>query len=119
MGTLLKSVLAIAVLTTVTFDGISIATTSVQLQDDAHTAAQVGNDAFRNSGSATAAIRAIEGYVHGTKDQLVSAHSYIDGHHSVEVTLERRAPTILAGMIPQWHSQTHPRVTVTTKDAIS
>jgi len=116
---LTKWVVAIAVLCIVAFDGFSIVTASVRINDDAATAARIGNETYQNSSSQTAAIRAVESFVHTTSDRLISVRVLDGSHHSIEVTLGRTAPTILASVIPQFRLSTHPQATVIGTDPIS
>ena len=119
LTSLTKWVVAIALLCIAAFDGFSLATASVHVHDDAETAARIGNETYQNSSSQTAAIRAVESFVQTTSDRLISVRVLAGSHHSIEVTLGRTAPTILASVIPQFRSSTHPQATVIGTDPIT
>lgn len=119
LGSLTKWLLSLTIVCVIAFDGLSIATASVRVHDDATNAARIGNEAYQNSSSAVAAIRAVESFVLTTADQLISVRVLPGTQHAIEVTLARKAPTIVAGAIPQLRPDTHPRATVIGTDAIS
>ena len=119
LGSLTRWLLSFVIVCVVAFDGLSMATASVRVHDDATNAARIGNEAYQNSSSAVAAIRAVESFVLTTADQLISVRVLPGTHHAVEVTLARKTPTIVAGAIPPLRADTRPLATVIATDAIS
>jgi len=119
LSSLTRTVLVIGIICAVMFDVMSMTSASVHVHDDAVSAAQLGNEAFRNSASQAAAIKAVESFVKTTPDRLVSIRVMPGDHHSIEVTLERRSPTIVVGLIAPLRTYAHPRATVTGIDPVS
>jgi|APCry1669188879_1035177.scaffolds.fasta_scaffold30152_2 hypothetical protein len=119
LSSLTRGVVAIGLVCAIAFDVISMTSASVHVHDDAVSAAQIGNETFRNSASQSAAISAVESFVRTTPDRLVAISVVEGGQHGIEVTLERTASTLVIGLIPPLRGNAHPRATVTGVDPIT
>jgi hypothetical protein len=101
VGTLAKLLLAFALIGTVAYDGLSIASAQVGVRDDAQAAALAGHDAYANSGSAQAAYAAVLKYADEHGDVVVRQGFSTGPHHTVTVELQRTARTVVAHYVPK------------------
>ena len=88
LGSLLKTVLWVALIGVIGYDLISITTTQVTVRGDAQQAATVGSDTLHDTGDVTKAYAAVVAYAraHG---EIVVAQGFTTGPH-LGVRRERR-----------------------------
>lgn len=118
LSSLVKFVVAIAIVGVIGYDGFSIAHTQVSVRDDAAQAAQAAHDALRNRGTPQQAYAAARAYAkeHGS---TITANGFrVGADGSVTVTLTATAKTFVAGRIPALHDYVSPRATATAENSI-
>ena len=117
ISSLLKFVVIVAIVGIVGFDGISMTTTTVQLDSAVQEAAQIGHDSYATSHSSLNADQQVELYAkqHGYTVPSKGVHIAADG--TVTVTLVAKAKTIAAKYISALHKYVEPSATATATNS--
>ena len=116
LGALVTSLAAIAVVSVLGYDVISITTTNLRVRDDAEQAAQVGYQTLRDSGSQDRARAAVREWVADHGDVLTTDSPVITGTQRVDVSLVRHAPTLVAHLVPATSPWCTSAATATAQD---
>jgi hypothetical protein len=119
IGALAKTLLFIAVVGLVGYDSISVATTQINVHDQAQQAAQAGHEAYRAYGTTQAAYAAALQYAREHGDTLVVASFATGPNHSVTVELRREATTFFARWVPRVKNYAVADATATSSDAVN
>lgn len=101
-GWLTRVVLVIAVVGVAAVDSISVASTSLSVQDDAVTAALAGRDDYATSRNVVTAYAAALQRLHEVRpDAVMPAQTFVvAGNGTVTVTVQRTPTTIVAHHLP-------------------
>lgn len=97
LGWLVKLVLGLSVVGTLAFDGLSIASATVTLQDQASAAARAGADVLQQTPTAQAAFDAatVAAVEADGANTLAPADVQVGGDGTVTLTLRRTTPTVV------------------------
>ena len=119
LGSLLKTVLWVALIGVIGYDLISITTTQVTVRGDAQQAATVGSDTLHDTGDVTKAYAAVVAYAraHG---EIVVAQGFTTGpHYAVTVELRGTAKTLVTSHLPRISAYAVSDVTATSSYPLS
>jgi Tfp pilus assembly protein PilV len=101
LSTLVKTVLAVALVGMIGYDAFSVATTHLRVREQAQSAARAGYETYKNRPTPQAAFASVVAYARSQGYTVVpDSFSVTDERHTVEVSLERTAPTLLLKYIP-------------------
>jgi hypothetical protein len=100
VGTLLKTLLALAILAGIGYDGFSIMTTHLKVREHAQAAAREGYTAYKARETPQAAFAAVVSYAETEGDTVVPDSFAISERSTVNVSLQRVAPTFFARYVP-------------------
>jgi hypothetical protein len=100
VGTLLKTMLALALIAAIGYDGFSIMTTHLKVREHAQSAAREGYLAYKVRETPQAAFAAVVSYAETEGDVVVPDSFGVSERATVTVTLQRTAPTFLARYVP-------------------
>ena len=119
VGAMVKTLLFIAVIGVVGYDAISVATTQINVHDQAQQAAQAGHEAYRAFGTTDAAYAAALAYAQEHGDTFVRSGFSTGPDHTVTVELRREASTFVANWLPKVKAYTVVDVTASSSDPAS
>ncbi len=118
VGTLTKVAISLALLGTVGYDTISMASTTLAVRDDAQTAAELGHQALRDGGTPATAFAAVLKYARSRGDSVVASGFRTGEKNTVTVELRRAAQTIAASYLPKVNTYVVASSTATASDPI-
>ena len=100
VGTLLKTLLALALIAAIGYDGFSITTTHLTVREHAQAAAREGYLAYKVKETPQAAYAAVVTFAEDEGDTVVPDTFGVSERKTVTVSLQRVAPTFLARYVP-------------------
>jgi hypothetical protein len=100
LSTLVKTVLALALVGMIGYDAFSVATTHLRVREQAQSAAREGYETYKDRPTPQAAFAAVVGYARTQGYTVVPDSFSIEEKSTVSVTLERTAPTLLLKYVP-------------------
>ncbi len=116
LSSLVKFVVAIALVGVVGYDTLSIVHRQVTTRDDAQQTAQVAHDALRDRQTPQQAYAAALAYAEARDAKILHYGVAKDG--TVTITLTATAKTFVAGRIPPLQEYVSPVVTVTARNSV-
>jgi hypothetical protein len=118
IGTLTKLLFFLAVVGTVGYDWISIATTQVTVMDDAQQAALIAHQVIGERGTPQSAFVAALTFAKKHGDVLTPEDFSIGPNRAVTIVLHREAHTIAAAYVPKIKTYIHATASATVGDEI-